>query len=153
MGTKISVGADIPEACWYLNLKRRFFRPLAPLSYNAFTMKNKHSRIKREINTVTVMIAIYCHGNHSSNGLCRECSFLLDYARQRLEKCPFQEGKTTCVKCPVHCYKPNMRERIKTVMRYSGPRMTYKHPIAAILHLMDGQRKVPVSYHYKTVSS
>ena len=29
-----------------------------------------------------------------------------------------------------------MREKIRTVMRYSGPRMLGKHPIAAIRHLI-----------------
>ena len=35
-----------------------------------------------------------------------------------------------------HCYKPEMRERIRQVMRYSGPRMITKHPVAAIRHLL-----------------
>lgn len=43
--------------------------------------------------------------------------------------------KTTCKKCPVHCYSPDMREKIRAVMRYSGPRMIFLHPFAAIRHL------------------
>lgn len=128
------------------------FRLLVAFSYNVTELKNKHSRIKREIKTVATMIVMYCNEKHSSHGLCGGCSLLVDYACQCLEKCPFQENKTTCAKCPVHCYKPAMRERIKAVMRYSGPRMIYKHPIAAILHLMDGRRKEPVSCNYKASS-
>ena len=108
-------------------------------------MRNKHPRIKREAKAVTAMIDMYCHKHHSADELCQECSALLEYAHRCLEKCPFQEGKTTCIKCPVHCYKPVMRERIREVMRYSGPRMMYRHPIVAILHLIDNQRKEPVS--------
>ena len=91
------------------------------------------------------MIKLYCHKHHSSNGLCPECLSLMEYAQRRLEKCPFQEGKTTCAKCPVHCYSPDMREKIRVIMRYSGPCMLYKHPIAAVWHLVDRRRKEPVN--------
>lgn len=123
----------------------RLFVLLYALSYNLFTMRNKRPRINRESNTVATMIALYCNKNHTSNELCPECASLLGYARKCLEKCPFQEGKTTCAKCPVHCFKPDARERIRVVMRYSGPRMIYKHPVLAILHLIDGRRKEPLS--------
>ena len=108
-------------------------------------MSSIHPRIKREGNTVKAMIDMYCHKHHSSAELCSECSALLEYARKCLDKCPFQEGKTTCIKCSVHCFKPVMRERIKEVMRYSGPRMIYRHPIVVTLHLIDSRRKEPVS--------
>ena len=62
----------------------------------------------------------------------------------RLEKCPFQEHKTTCAKCPVHCYKPARREQIRAVMRYAGPRMMFRHPRLAFYHLViDGRREKP----------
>ena len=35
-----------------------------------------------------------------------------------------------------------MRERVREVMRYSGPRMLWRHPVLAAAHLMDG-RKTP----------
>ncbi len=31
-----------------------------------------------------------------------------------------------------------MRERVRAVMRYAGPRMLLCHPILALLHLRDG---------------
>ena len=37
-----------------------------------------------------------------------------------------------------------MREKIRTVMRYAGPRMIYRHPAAAVRHLLDCRRKEPV---------
>lgn len=74
-----------------------------------------------------------------------KCKELLEYSRERLDKCPFGEGKTICTKCPVHCYRQEMRQKIRTVMRYSGPRMLYKHPVIAIQHLIDGWRKNPSS--------
>jgi hypothetical protein len=33
-----------------------------------------------------------------------------------------------------------MRETIRIVMRYAGPRMLVYHPILAIQHLLDGMR-------------
>jgi len=120
---------------------------------NVFTMTNKPPRMTRESNTIAVMFALYCRNRHASNGLCSECVELLGYARERLEKCPFQEGKTTCAKCVVHCYRPVMREKIRVVMRYSGPRMIYRHPILAIFHLVDGLRKEPVHRHKGSADS
>lgn len=69
--------------------------------------------------------------------LCPQCQALLDYAHQRLERCKFGEDKPSCTRCPVHCYKPAMREQIRQVMRYSGPRMLLHDPIMAIRHLWD----------------
>jgi len=109
-------------------------------------VSNEHPRMVREGKTVEAMIRIYCRGEHGSGKkLCRECRELLDYARERLDRCPFQAGKTTCVKCPVHCYKPDMREKIRATMRYAGPRMLTRHPVLAVFHLVDGLRKEPVS--------
>jgi len=102
-------------------------------------MANGHPKAVRETQTIEYMIKIYCHGQHSTKAaLCSECDQLLQYARQRIANCTLKENKTTCAKCPVHCYKPSMREKIKKVMRYAGPRMIYKHPVLAMLHLLDG---------------
>jgi hypothetical protein len=109
-------------------------------------MPNQHPRMAREQRTVEAMIAIYCRGQHQTNsGLCPECAALQDYARQRLEKCPFQQDKTTCAQCSVHCYRPEMRQRVREVMRYAGPRMAYRHPVLTLFHLLDGLRKEPVA--------
>ena len=100
--------------------------------------------MKRESKTIQAMIRLYCRDHHGSeNALCPECKELRDYALIRLDRCPFREKKPTCAKCPVHCYKPDMREKVRTVMRYAGPRMLRRHPILAVLHLIDGYRKTP----------
>lgn len=98
-----------------------------------------HLRMVREKKTVEAMVGIYCRGMHSTAGqLCPECDQLHQYAIRRLEKCPFQEAKPTCARCPIHCYKPEAREQIKEVMRFAGPRMLPRHPAMAIRHLLDG---------------
>lgn len=107
-------------------------------------MADRHPRMLREEKTVAAMTRIYCRDQHGTKaGLCAECSTLLAYARARLEHCPYQERKSTCAKCPVHCYKPEMREKIRVVMRYAGPRMLLRHPLLAVLHLVDGLKKAP----------
>ena len=93
--------------------------------------------MEREIKTVELMIDLYCRGQHGSeDNLCDECRKLLDYVKKRLEKCPFKEDKPKCSKCTVHCYKPDMREKIKAVMRYAGPRMLYRHPFLTGKHYL-----------------
>ena len=79
---------------------------------------------EREKKLVSQMIALYCKKkHHTRDGLCPECAALEAYARQRSEKCPFMETKTFCSNCPVHCYKADMREKIRKVMAFSGPWM------------------------------
>lgn len=72
----------------------------------------------------------------ATSPLCPECAALLDYAHRRLDSCRFGNGKPSCRKCPVHCYRADMRERIRTVMRWAGPRMIFHHPLAATKHLL-----------------
>ncbi len=105
-------------------------------------MSKSRSRIDREARTVQAMIRLYCREQHRPYGrICPECQDLERYALVRLRRCPYQEAKTTCARCSTHCYRPEMRERMRKVMRHSGPRMIYRHPVLAILHLLDGRRK------------
>ena len=103
--------------------------------------------MKREARTLTAMVRVYCHGHHGTqkDRLCPGCTGLLDYALQRLERCPHQAAKPTCARCPIHCYRPAEREQIRAVMRYAGPRMLLRYPILAILHLLDGLKKSPTT--------
>lgn len=97
---------------------------------------------EREKKMVSQMIQLYCKKqHHSKDGLCRNVPALDAYARMRSEKCPFMETKTFCSNCKVHCYKPEMREKIREVMRFSGPRMLFHHPIAAIRHVVESKKE------------
>ena len=49
--------------------------------------------------------------------------------------------KTFCSVCKTHCYKPEMREQIRQVMRWSGPRMLFHHPVLAIRHLVETRKQ------------
>lgn len=93
---------------------------------------------EREKKLVSQMIALYCKKkHHTRDGLCPECAALEAYARQRSEKCPFMETKTFCSNCPIHCYKADMREKIRKVMAFSGPWMLLYHPVTAIRHVLE----------------
>jgi len=95
-------------------------------------------RVGREKRTIRAMIEIYCRGHHEAAGaLCPECQGLVVYAFGRLSCCPFGAEKTTCARCPIHCYKADMRQRVKEVMRYAGPRMLYRHPVLALWHKLE----------------
>lgn len=102
------------------------------------TMDSIQRKRRREKEMVSEMISLYCRKNHHTReGLCPDCRKLEEYARSRSEKCPFMETKTFCATCKVHCYKPEMREKIRIVMRFSGPRMLFHHPVMAVHHLID----------------
>ncbi len=96
---------------------------------------------EREKRIVTEMIRLYCRKNHHSKTLCAECKALAEYASQRSDKCPFMETKTFCSNCKVHCYKPEMREKIRAVMRFSGPRMIFYHPVMAVRHVIEARKE------------
>lgn len=100
------------------------------------------ARIRREKKTIRAMVAIYCRAHHGTRGeLCDDCRALVEYADCRLDRCPFGAKKPTCAKCPIHCYRPAMREKARVVMRYAGPRMLLRRPVLALLHLLDGWRR------------
>lgn len=96
---------------------------------------------QREKETVSQMITIYCRAHHGGKTLCPECAALDAYARQRSDRCPFMETKTFCSNCKVHCYKAEMREKIRLVMRFSGPRMLFHHPVMAIRHVIETKKE------------
>ena len=97
---------------------------------------------EREKKVVSLMIKLYCKKKHHTKGmLCEQCRQLDEYARLRSEKCPFMETKTFCSNCKVHCYKPDMREKIREVMRFSGPRMILHHPVMAIRHVVESKKE------------
>ena len=87
------------------------------------------------------MIGMRCRSAHRTPaGLCDDCARLLAYAEARIDACRFGADKPVCNRCPVHCYSRPMRDQVRTVMRFSGPRMPLAHPLLAVLHLRDSLR-------------
>ena len=97
----------------------------------------------KEIEVVTLMIELYCKKNHGSKmgELCPECKDLLDYVKLRRSKCPFKDDKPFCSNCKIHCYKQEYREKIQKVMRFSGPRMMFYHPVIAFRHVYETMKR------------
>ena len=109
-----------------------------------------NKRIEREKRTVSLMIGMHCtHFHQRNDGLCNDCAALQEYAMGRTEACRFGDGKPVCSACPVHCYKRDMRERIRKVMRFAGPRMIWHHPGLAVLHLIDKRRDERLEMRFK----
>ncbi|MCL2855645.1 MAG: nitrous oxide-stimulated promoter family protein [Defluviitaleaceae bacterium] len=95
----------------------------------------KELKWKKE--TVKKMVFMYCRKNHATPRglLCGDCKALLTYANARADHCTRIEEGTPCRKCPKPCYKPDMKEKMRNVMRWAGPRMLLRHPITAIRYI------------------
>jgi hypothetical protein len=100
---------------------------------------------RRELETIEAMFDIYCRAHHAARpASCATCGPVMEYATRRLVRCVFGAAKPTCANCTVHCYTAIMRETVKDVMRFAGPRMLWRHPWLAMMHLRDGRRPAPV---------
>jgi hypothetical protein len=110
-----------------------------------FTTDERFARRARELRTIETMVRMYCRRHHGGGDVpCGDCAALLEYAGARLEHCMFGDAKPTCANCLVHCYRDDMRERVRVIMRWAGPRMLYRHPIQGVRHLIDGRRPAPL---------
>ncbi len=95
------------------------------------------NRIQKEREIVKAMINLYCLKKHGcSEDLCKECFSLLQYSWRKLENCKYGNMKTSCNKCPIHCYNANMRQKIRDVMRFSGPRLLFYRPFDFFRHIL-----------------
>ena len=110
----------------------------------------------KELRVLGDFIALYCREHHrgeerapfrfrddrlrdtldgKSPELCRECARLLNHGAAKLLLCPY-DPKPACRKCPTHCYAPGYRERVREVMRFSGPRMVRRGRLHYLLHYL-----------------
>ena len=95
-----------------------------------------------ELKTITIMVTLYCRKHHAT-ALCDECQAIIEHAQQKLDRCVFGQQKPACKKCPVHCYKPNFKQQTRTIMKETGVKMLFIHPILAFRHLLKGLKKFP----------
>lgn len=131
-----------------------------------FTERMTRADVAKDARLLGDFAVIYCRGNHlgaeraplESDGallgvygtrppsVCAECAELLMYAERRRAHCP-KDPKPFCSHCDTHCYRADMRERMRDVMRYSGPRSVLRgHAIDSLKHLIEGRR------HARTVA-
>jgi hypothetical protein len=103
---------------------------------------NVDDKREKEMQIVSEMITLYCRQQHRTMvGLCAECAGLLAYSKERIAQCPLMETKTFCSSCSVHCYEAKRREKIRSVMKFSGPRMIFFRPLTALKHLYEMRKE------------
>lgn len=114
--------------------------------------------VEEEVRLVDLMINVYAAAHRDdrarSDAKVLDTEALKTYAHKRIEQCRYRSAreKPFCNVCPVHCYKPEMRQQIRSVMRYSGPRMLFRHPVLSLMHLIGTIRsKKRISINTKQV--
>jgi len=128
-------------------------------SSKKFSERMADAKVAKDTRLLGDFCEIYCKGNHLyaermplvSEGVelgvygrkapvvCRDCAELLVYAEKRRAFCP-KDPKPFCSNCDTHCYSPPMREYMRQVMRYAGPRsMWHGHAIDCIKHLLESR--------------
>lgn len=125
-----------------------------------FTRRMADPNVRADARLVGDFAGIYCRGNHRathreplvSDGaalgvygrtppvVCAGCADLVRYAERRRASCP-KDPKPFCSNCDTHCYTPGMRDRVREVMRYAGPRSMFtRHALAGVRHLIEGRK-------------
>lgn len=95
-------------------------------------------KIELEKEAMYKMLRIYCKSKHNhKKGLCEKCAALLNEIYRRLNHCQFGDRKPACGSCKINCYRGEKFKEVAAIMRYSGPRMLFYHPILAIQHFID----------------
>lgn len=115
------------------------------------------SLTRREIKDLRILAlftAVWCRKHHSAPraplpttdpalapvGLerypvCAECATFLAYACERRLRCPLEE-KPACKHCPVHCYKPVYRQRVREIMAFSGRHLICRGRLDLLWHYL-----------------
>ncbi len=87
-----------------------------------------------EKKTIEKVIEIYCNHKHDiPHGLCDDCSELLGDAIHLINKCQ-HKPKPACGACKTNCFSSDQRKKMKGIMKYSGPKMLFRHPVLTINH-------------------
>lgn len=98
---------------------------------------HKIGKIEKDKQTLKFMVELYCKRKLHQASPSDEYQQLIDYACQRLEHCKYGNEKPACKNCKTHCYQHEMREKMRIVMRWAGPRMLLYDPLATIRHLLN----------------
>lgn len=65
--------------------------------------------------------------------VCDLCRDFLHYAINRRLHCPL-DPRPVCKHCPVHCYKPHYRDKVREIMRFSGKYLMLRGRIDLLWH-------------------
>ncbi len=72
--------------------------------------------------------------------VCADCRRLLSHAVTKRARCPL-DPKPSCRVCPVHCYSPENREKIRAVMKFSGRHLILRGHLHLLLHFLERRPK------------
>lgn len=86
------------------------------LQFTAVYCSEKHNETKTAVSTVEADLQKLPLQKYP---VCTECRDFLLYAFERRLRCPL-EDRPVCKHCPVHCYKPEYRKKVREIMRFSG---------------------------------
>ncbi len=127
---------------------------------DSFAQKVADPQVAHDIRTVGDFVAIYCRGKHKDAArvpltsdaaflgvygdkvpeCCEECAELTRYAEARRAYCP-KDPKPFCSHCDTHCYRPQMKEAMREVMEYSGPRSVFHgYALDSVRHAVAGMK-------------
>lgn len=132
----------INQARWHPTINKACAatkKECVPWQQKSGIIMNEKATRARKKEIIDTMVHIYCRGQRhvmAKETLCADCSRLLEYAKQRVDTCMHAQEKLFCSKCPIRCYKPEMRERVRAVMQYAGPRMLWHSPMTALKHMI-----------------
>ena len=93
------------------------------------------SSIAYDKRVIRFMVELYCRKHLKLATLSDEWEALISYAQQRLDHCRYGASKPACKACPTHCYRKDMAEKMREVMRWVGPRMIFLMPKATLRHV------------------
>ncbi len=93
------------------------------------------ARIEQEKQFFSLMVHHFCKWNPGGGPVCAACEELVEYANERLDRCPYGSRKPTCYNCNASCFKPDMRKREEQVVRTTFAKMFLLHPVLLFKHI------------------
>ena len=100
------------------------------VSFTSVYCRHHHDEAKAGVDIGNESCAPLVEGKHP---VCTDCREFLAYAVARRIHCPL-DPKPDCKHCPVHCYKPNYRQQVKDVMRFSGKHLLLRGRLDLLWH-------------------
>jgi hypothetical protein len=123
--------------------------------FKSGTIRIMNSLTKSQLDDLKILarfIELYCRAKHDRKAsgevpvpellqsgkkrqmtLCRECAGLLEHGMKKRALCPL-DPKPACKNCRIHCYTPEYRQKIRTIMAYSGRKMILRGRLDYLWH-------------------
>lgn len=107
---------------------------------------------RKDLKVLALFTSVYCAAHHQAERApieslpsaldhlrrylcCSECRDFLLYAIDRRLNCPLEE-QPNCKHCHLHCYRKGHREKVREIMRFSGPALIRKGRLDLLWHYL-----------------